>query len=522
MLGRITTTTHGFTIEVFSPQLYPPLRAFCRLLTPTTSKRDVRTGEIHKVVGKTYAFRWNKGNKFSFCKNSKNDFIDTFKRFGFSEKQITGFDKLTALLPLQEYPWDGEYADIAVNSDITPRENQLPLLKFLELTFPINVVPLPTGQGKTLSTLLYLSRIKVRAVLICTESHINTWMETLVEKTNVDPNSIFRIKGNDKIVDVTILGLDAIDSSPFIIIGVKALHAYLDSFAYQKDAAVTAPYELLPDMFFETLRVGCVIIDECHENASLLFKMFSVMNMPKTIALSATLDPSDSMKSKILNYMYPEEYRFKEFKENKHMRAGCVHYFLGQSSIAKSIKYMGPMGYSHVKFEQSIMKYKGITFQYFNLIFDILKMDYFKRRRPGTKALILFQTTDMVEKFATFMSEQKEFEVNGVGSFYAAKPVSILDNNEIICSTTKSCGTGRDIPNLLNCIQTVAIGSKQLVIQVAGRTRPVKLYPELDPSWYYLTCNTISPHMRYHKHHMLTFRERSKSLTEINSGIYLN
>ena len=47
--------------------------------------------------------------------------------------------------------------------------------------------------------------------------------------------------------------------------------------------------------------------------------------------------------------MYPEEYRFKEFKENKHMRAGCVHYFLGQSSIAKSIKYMGPMGYSHVK-----------------------------------------------------------------------------------------------------------------------------------------------------------------------------
>jgi hypothetical protein len=50
---------------------------------------------------------------------------------------------------------------------------------------------------------------------------------------------------------------------------------------------------------------------------------------------------------------------------------------------------------------------------------------------------------------------------------------SVLNDNEVIITTAKSCGVGTDIKNLVTVINTVSTKSPPAVLQICGRLRKI-------------------------------------------------
>ncbi|MNL20999.1 hypothetical protein D3C87_1422720 [compost metagenome] len=84
-----------------------------------------------------------------------------------------------------------------------------------------------------------------------------------------------------------------------------------------------------------------------------------------------------------------------------------------------------------------------------------------------------------------------------IGFHVAGCDYKKLVTYDIIVSTPKSCGTGVDIPNLRETFLCVATGSEKDAVQIMGRTRPLKGWPEHTPRLNVLVCNNIPQHLRY-------------------------
>ena len=70
-------------------------------------------------------------------------------------------------------------------------------------------------------------------------------------------------------------------------------------------------------------------------------------------------------------------------------------------------------------------------------------------------------------------------------------------------------------------LMTVAVGGIQLSEQILGRTRPIKLYPDEDPRFYYLTAANIPKHMDYDRAHIREFKDKSKFIKPVKLPAYV-
>jgi superfamily II DNA or RNA helicase len=272
-----------------------------------------------------------------------------------------------------------------------------------------------------------------------------------------------------------------------------------------------------PDKFIETLGVGLTITDECHEVLHQVVRRAIMLNSPKNIYLSATLEPPSDIIEKVYCNIFPMKDRFTEFENNQHIVVNSVRY---NANDPDKIKCIGPMGYSHFMFEDSIAKIPSLLNNYFEMIYNLMEKDYLANRREGLKMLVFFSTVRMCGLFADYLKSKLDESIS-VSIYTADEPESVLKEFEIIVTTPKSCGTGKDIPNLYCSIMTPAIASKALSQQILGRTRPIKLYPELDPKFYYLSCMDIEKHRDYDIGHIKDFSNKSKAIDVIHLPVYI-
>jgi hypothetical protein len=163
------------------------------------------------------------------------------------------------------------------------------------------------------------------------------------------------------------------------------------------------------------------------------------------------------------------------------------------------------------------MRNKKLTNQYFRFIkatldSSLMNKDYVQ----GMKGFVMFASIKMGEAFQKYLIEQ--YPQLTIGLFVGVSDKKELYERDIVIGTPRSIGTGKDVPGLKALIQTVAVNSSQLNLQIMGRLRPVKINGVLvgvDPLYIYLNCNVIKQHKIYHQHRLTHVAQKCKDIKVI-------
>jgi hypothetical protein len=201
-----------------------------------------------------------------------------------------------------------------------------------------------------------------------------------------------------------------------------------------------------------------------------------------TIVITATFDNSKPDIKRIFDRHYPVDIRYGENEYHRYVDVYAYGYRTGVGDIP-SHAYRGEKGYSQVKWESWLLrrgkhKLRQITEEIF---MPLLRSHYTLIAQPGEKCLVLCDTVDM----CNYMLKEceKNFQGYNCAIYISETEDEVLTTADIIISTPKSAGTGRDIKNLLTTLVTTSVRSTPLNEQMLGRLREL---PGRTPQFVYM------------------------------------
>jgi len=209
----------------------------------------------------------------------------------------------------------------------------------------------------------------------------------------------------------------------------------------------------------------------------------------------------------MFDIMFPEEVRYKDNERDIYL---AVEALLYKMPLAESrIKFINHSlkTYSHVLFEQAILKNPTLRNGYINMICDIVLQRFVTLAEPGQKIIIYHSTV----VFCTVLAKelQRRHPTLKVNRYVSEDDYSEMLEADIIVSTLKSLGTAMDVPGLRVVLMTDALNSRQANLQCAGRLRRLKQWPNVTPEFLYLVNVDIQRHRDYHVKKQDIFRGRA-------------
>lgn len=364
-------------------------------------------------------------------------------------------------------------------------------------------------------TLAALAQIGQRTMLVIKGMYVDKWIEDVKESFGLKPGELMVVRGGKNLKALIDLAIEGELDCKFIICTNKTIYNYLKSFEKFKDQDMG--YGCRPEDLYSTLGVGVRVIDEAHQEFHTNFRQDLYSHVPKTINLSATLESDDAFMNSMYEIAYPRDLRFRGAAYDKYIAVKALMY--GARDI-RAIRYMGKRrNYSHVVFEQSIMKRKGLLAKYVDMLLEIIQVSFIRKREPGQKMLVFCSTIE----FCTKLTEeiQRQHPTLKVSRYVSDDDYEDLLTSDISVSTIKSAGTAVDIENLRVTLMTDALNSRQANEQALGRTRRLKQWPDVTPEFIYLVCTDIQQHIRYHNNKREFFADKVLSQKEYNLGVRL-
>ena len=316
-------------------------------------------------------------------------------------------------------------------------------------------------------------------------------------------------------VDKLIKYLDSgiADEINIIIMTLTTLRGYIDRYR-------ETPVEFVaPEEIWKRFNIGFRVTDETHEHFHFNYMLDLFTHCPKTLYLSATLDPSGTFEDKMYRTMFPKEERLGGdlIKAYTNVKAVMYHHL---NPTRWRCQLQGH--YSHVAYEANFTTGRQSEFlrqQYFDLIYQYIKSDYLEIKRNGQKAIIFFSTIKMCTLFVDYLKDK--LPKNDIRRYVGEDDYEDVLQGEIVVSTIGSAGTAIDIPGLILNIMTISIDSKQANLQVFGRLRELKQWPGQYPTFVYLVGEDIGKPMDYHERKRNLLKDRARSYTIIDSEVIL-
>lgn len=487
------------------PRHIRPLKLFV-LFNLYKHKLEKQGNKFVRVPDKPYATANGVGTIWRFHKNSLPDLREflTSRGIKFTEKPIR--KPRAAKIRLIK------------NTDKTPYENQPIVIDYLTGEKPVSkLVELQTGKGKTFSTLYSLLNWELRTAIIVPKMYLGIWVEDIPKnfKINKSNRELLVVNTSKDLRNlIAYSGTKEYEkNTKFVCFTTGVMNAYCKAFkdTYQSDEYDCPPWEL-----FHRLGIGIKIVDEVHKNFHQNFMLDIWLDVQQCINLSATMESSDQEQNRYYELAFPKEERCPPIPYDKFIEVVDFRYFLGINTKINS-KQRGMGTYSHVQFEESVMKNKGFLENYLNVITACADMEFFRIKDPGEKLLILCST----KKFAKILKDHmaKKYPNEKVGTYLQEDSYDVLAEYTISISTVMSAGTGVDIPKLRTNIMTQALGSKQSNEQCLGRTRKfLDKPPEHRPRFVFLTCADIPKHREYAGRKHEYFEDKSYCITVQESG----
>lgn len=348
-----------------------------------------------------------------------------------------------------------------------------------------------------------------RTLITCLPRYTSIWFESLGAAVELNPEDIMLV-GNGKIEEAAETIKSGRADPKIIILPLTRYDTYLKR---EREEDIPCLDEVFTDM-----EIGFRIMDEAHEDIYRVYMSMLFGNFEKTIALSATLKADDPFVNDIYRYVYPYKMRLKEPEYKKYIDVIAYHHYIDMQKYRINTKGFG--GYSHVKYEQAIMKTPKLYLQYLELCKQAFEEFYVNDHKEGQKCLWFFSTVEMAtrmkEDFEKAYPDMDIWKFTNAESKNKETEMSYMEH-QVVFTTPQSCGTGKDIPDLAVAFSPYACSSRQRNDQMLGRTRPLKNYPGDSPKFVYFVCTSIPKQKEYHQKRKELFAVKSKTHKNINS-----
>lgn len=491
---EIDMYSHCIVLSKFSHQIKNHLVEFCRLNAQMGLHR-VGPNRYEKRMLRIFGSTTRTRNEFRFHRNQYDRLIDFLTGRGVSRQQIH-IHHHAAYRPVE--------AKINYTSDKTPRDYQIAQIDYLTSMpvpgfAPSKVVTLQTGKGKGVISIKALCDLGVRVMLILKPMYIEKWVKELQELTDLKSEDIMVISG--KIKGYTggelfkLLQTQAVEGRydcKVVIISNVIYSEYLD--AYNEQMEENGGYPIAPIELCEKLGIGVRVIDEVHQDFHRNYRFDLFTHVPVTHSLSATLDSDDRFMNDRYRVMWPMETMPPEMEYDAFIECQSLLYSIQKPWLIRCTGFA--KSYSHTRFEESILKSKTMTKNYVNMIGEVVEEVYVKDREPGQSAIVFCATVTMCTLVAEHL--QRLYPDLRVERYVSKDSFTeCFLEPDIVVSTIGSAGTAVDKPNLRETVMSNALNSKQANIQVLGRTRRLKDWPDRAPRFHFLSAREIPKHMEY-------------------------
>lgn len=383
--------------------------------------------------------------------------------------------------PLKDRPWQVDL--IAKCSDPTPGMKGLAL---------------QTGKGKTYSAIKAICNLGYAALVIA-PGLADQWIESFREFTD-DPDQVYKLQ---EFKSLSMLMQS--DWKPKVFVAsIQTLQAY----AKGKDNYKVLPYNF--KQFVEHYGIGVKVVDECHLNFHAVTKMDMLINVPYNLYCSATFGQTNKYANAIFNVVFPPEIRYGADKYDKYV---TIHFYNYSGEVLEE-KCVRMRGYSHMRYENELLKNKSRFHNHYDTLIDPIINIYFTPVfKPGKKMLILCSTIEFISAVANdIRSHHPEFKVK---EYVGNATKDELKEADVIVATVGKAATGLDIKGLAVMYNTISVRSSIITAQSLGRLRKV----EGEELIYVDRCDTnLGSHVRHAQSRMIELKSMALKFI-IHNGI---
>lgn len=461
-------------------------------------------GKFHKEAKKVYAASSSDRRYYRFHINQYQEFLDMLKDANIPLSLIDV--KVKRMYTPTE-------VDYSIPEHWVPREDQPRVIQYMEDPGESKVVTLATGKGKTFCS---MKAAETLGTLTCWQmggKYIEKWIGDLMETLQLAKKEICVIRGSAALLNAINLSIAGEFNYKAILLSTTTMARFYKDYENGK----LRGYPIKPEDFWKVMGIGLRVVDEAHENQHQIFKMDLYAHLPKTIFLSATVETDSPFRNRMLQIQWPEKMRFKPGDFDRYIRVRALTYELWNVETIRHINQQKM--YSHTLFEESIMK-KPLHLAHYLAMIDALVYEYYcSRREDGQKCLVFAATKEMCGRIADHLDRRNP--TLEVSRYISEDDYEVLMESDISVSTALSAGTGVDIPGLRYSLMTTNVSSSQANIQIVGRLRKLKDWPDVEPEFMYILARNLPKHMEYHDKKKKLLRPRVKSIGEIESAFVI-
>lgn len=368
----------------------------------------------------------------------------------------------------------------------------------------------------TFTALHTIAKINQRLGIIILPVFIEKWIEDIVKIHEARQTDVMVIQGFKALASVIELAkTNSLDNNYFIF-STRTMQDFISQYEENPELCVDM-YGCSPIDLFPLLGIGVALIDETHAHFHAIFKIIIYTNVKFHIGLSATLMSDDNLITKMHKIVYPDKCVYEGGKLDRYTDVYAISYTISEQLI-KLIKTrnFGSNNYSHVAFEQSILRQDRLLQKYTRVITTTIDDYYINDYKEQDKVIIFVSTVALATHLTNTIKEYyPEFQIC---RYCEEDSYEEMLNGDIIISTPISAGTALDIPRLRVAINTVSISSAPTNIQILGRLRKLK---DRDVKFCYLYANNIGKQKEYHLKRVELFRSRVANLVFRSSSVGL-
>lgn len=374
-----------------------------------------------------------------------------------------------------------------------------------------------TGKGKGISSMYVAALLGYTICIIIKPGFIDKWVIEMKQVLGLSDKDFNIVKGGGSLRNLTKQAVKGKYKTPVTIISNRTYQGFLTDFKRTPDQFKEMGYKCNPFELMEKLRTGFLLRDEIHLDFHLNFEIDTFTHVYSSMALSATLINRDRFMCDMYEVMFPANCRYNGGAFDKYVDMYPYYYHISNIKGVRT-SFSGPNGfYAHNAFEMSIMRDKVKFKNYLDLINKALKDSFFRNPREKKKAIIYCSTIEMCGFVAKYL---KQLYPNlDIRRYVGEDPYENMIEPDIRTTTIGSGSTGFDIPDLVTVIMTQAIDSMQSNIQAFGRLRRLSDNPKLE--FLYFICDEIQKHKDYHQNKLSLFKDRAKTITPVQSGVWI-
>lgn len=363
----------------------------------------------------------------------------------------------------------------------------------------------------TFCALSALSSLRTRGVIMLAPKYFGLWMKALndtYEGCEDDPDYFCTVSGSAELKKLIDDALDGNLTTKIIMISNITYRTYIEAYEKFGEAMTEFGWAVPPPRFHELIGAEVQINDEFQDDPGLTFRCDIFTNVKKQIYLSATPFTGSDYVTDMIEVMLPEHTYCPLPAYDRYIDVISLYY---NDVGVKPKDYLTPFKntYNHARYEKQMLKNKKRLIKYQTNVATIANGLFVKDRQPKQKMLILCATVDFIMALTKFLS--MKFPELKIGSYVSGTPYQKVLEQDITVSTIKSAGTGVDIPNVRETLLLQATDSKKDNIQILGRLRHMKDYPDHTPRLTYMVCQDIPKHLTYAKNKRGHFEGRVRN-----------